>query len=43
MFNPIDDSQAGWLEAFNKIAQENGDSPLLDQFDNDFEEDEWTW
>ena len=40
--SPLTTPQAGWLAAFNKMADENIDELLMD-FSNDFDEDEWTW
>lgn len=39
---PIKNPQEDWTEAFNVIADSNGDELLLN-VSNDFDEDEWTW
>lgn len=41
---PIKGPQAGWLEAFNVIADQDHDHLLIDdKIKNKFDEDEWTW
>lgn len=40
---PVVDPQAGWLEAFNSLADSGEDKMLLDESENDFDKDEWTW
>lgn len=40
---PIHNPQAGWLEAFNAVAEKSDDKWLLDETMNDFDKDEWTW
>lgn len=38
---PIKNMQKGWLQAFNKVADE--DEILIDHLENDFDQDEWKW
>ena len=39
---PVTDSQSGWTEAFNAIADAKADTLSID-LPNEFDEDEWTW
>ena len=39
---PVKNTQAGWTEKFNAIADAEQDEALLDLV-NEFDEDEWTW
>jgi len=40
---PISDPQAGWTEAFNALADANADTLIMDNIENEFDQDEWTW
>lgn len=35
--------RAGWAEAFAANPPDNDERPLLGDFSNDFDEEEWTW
>lgn len=39
---PIHNTQAGWTEAFNAIADAENNELLID-VPNKFDEEEWTW
>lgn len=40
---PVKNSQTGWTEAFNAIADSQHKDEGLMQIPNDFDEKEWTW
>jgi len=37
------DPRQGWAEAAMEMHASGDDLPLLDEFGNDFDKDEWTW
>ena len=39
---PLKNSQKGWTEQFNAIADAQQDNSLID-LPNEFDEEEWTW
>ena len=39
----VNNPQAEWLEAFNKIADTKEDPWLLEGQENEFDRDEWVW
>jgi len=43
MLRPVLDPQIGWLEAFNAIAATEDLELLIDDIENDFDRNEWTW
>lgn len=40
---PASSPRAGWDKALAEMAQESEDEPLLTEFENDWDEDEWEW
>ena len=43
IIRPVKNAREGWDKAFSTMGERGDDSPLIDDFSNSWDEEEWQW